>query len=246
MKLVSLNIFGGKYYESLMKFLKEQSRDTDIFCFQEVLSYPADIITDKGFRANILSDLQHTLTSFNNYFSPVARDKFFGSVGIEFGQAIFVRKGINLTAKGREIVHPGKKEIVNSNFDLPRIVQYVQIGLKDPINLFNFHGLTVWPKTDTPERIEQSNRVRNVMDKFEGKKILCGDFNLRPETESLKILENGMKNLIKEFRIESTRPLNFEDKTSDYMIVSPEMNVKSLNVPDINVSDHLPLILEFG
>ena len=36
MKLVSLNTWGGKAYKPLIDFIKQQARDTDIFCFQEV------------------------------------------------------------------------------------------------------------------------------------------------------------------------------------------------------------------
>src|SRR3989304_780654 len=41
--------------------------------------------------------------------------------------------------------------------------------------------------------------------KFNGQKILCGDFNLNPDTKSLNILDRGMKNLIKEYKVKSTR-----------------------------------------
>ena len=39
-----------------------------------------------------------------------------------------------------------------------------------------------------------------------GPKIIGGDFNLNPDTESIKMFEEaGYKNLIKDFKIENTR-----------------------------------------
>lgn len=74
------------------------------------------------------------------------------------------------------------------------------------------------------------------------------DFNLEPETRSIKMLENGMKNLIKEFGIKFThnKELCPDDNISDYVIISEGIDVKKFKVPEVFVSDHLPLILEFS
>jgi endonuclease/exonuclease/phosphatase family metal-dependent hydrolase len=78
-------------------------------------------------------------------------------------------------------------------------------------------------------------------------RILCGDFNLLPNTDSLTILEQGMRNLIKEYPVTSTRSRFYEkpDKFADYILVSPEVVVEDFQVLDEAVSDHLPLLLEF-
>ena len=62
-----------------------------------------------------------------------------------------------------------------------------------------------------------------------------------------------MINLIKKFAIERTRSClspwfgspDFQE-FADYTFVSPDVNVLSFTVPDIEVSDHLPLVLEFS
>ena len=35
-------------------------------------------------------------------------------------------------------------------------------------------------------------------------------------------------------------------KFADYVFVSPDVNVESFSVPDIDISDHMPLVLEFS
>ena len=60
-----------------------------------------------------------------------------------------------------------------------------------PLAICNFHGMWIkdTKKKDTPERIEQSHHIRKILDSFSGEKIICGDFNLLPDGESIKILE---------------------------------------------------------
>ena len=39
MKIISLNTFGGTYFNHLMEFAGEHAETTDVFCFQEMF-YP--------------------------------------------------------------------------------------------------------------------------------------------------------------------------------------------------------------
>ena len=55
-----------------------------------------------------------------------------------------------------------------------------------------------------------------------------------------------MKNLIKEYNIQSTRTSLYEksEKFADYVFVSPEIVVKDFKLLPDEVSDHLALFLE--
>lgn len=62
MKLVSLNIWGGKQFDTLIDYIQRHSRDVDVFCFQEVFNTPtAHTTVDTYYRANIFSELQLVL-----------------------------------------------------------------------------------------------------------------------------------------------------------------------------------------
>lgn len=78
--------------------------------------------------------------------------------------------------------------------------------------------------------------------------VLCGDFNLLPDTESIRIIEQArLKNLITENGIVSTRTSHYTraDKFADYIFVSQQnVEVKSFNVLPDEVSDHSPLVIE--
>lgn len=79
-----------------------------------------------------------------------------------------------------------------------------------------------------------------------------GDFNLLPGTQSMKIIEEGMRNLVKEYGVQSTRMVLYrhydnpeEPNFADYILLTPDVGVKKFEVlPDV-VSDHSPLFLEY-
>ena len=137
---------------------------------------------------------------------------------------------------------------------LPRSLQHVVIQTPaGDLNIFNYHGIAKpGDKLDTAERLEQSEKILKIWHNTGGHKILCGDFNLMPETQSVKILERSARNLIKEFNIDNTRNAlswnkfgHSKQHFADYVFVSPEIKVKSFEVPYMEVSDHLPMELVF-
>lgn len=128
------------------------------------------------------------------------------------------------------------------------------------LDLFNLHGIPVpADKLDTKARLQQTNIVLDSCKHSKLPKIIGGDFNLLPQTESVvKFEESGFRNLIKDFNIKTTRNLNHwnPDRDSahgyfgrqdfaDYVFVSPEVTVKNFEVPNVEISDHLPMILDF-
>jgi endonuclease/exonuclease/phosphatase family metal-dependent hydrolase len=128
-------------------------------------------------------------------------------------------------------------------------LQWIKCNIEEELYaIINVHGL--WNgkgKTDTEERIAQSTRIKEFMRTFNTRKILCGDFNLKPDTESLKMLANDMNNLIASHHVTSTRTSFYpkEEKFADYIFTSKDIAVKKFEVLKDEVSDHAPLLLDF-
>ncbi|MBI2642420.1 MAG: endonuclease/exonuclease/phosphatase family protein [Candidatus Wildermuthbacteria bacterium] len=260
MKVIFLNIWGGQVFEPLMQFIEEYAPSTDFFCFQEVLDSPTPGLTSWGGRTTIRKELQEALLEFQEYYAPshnILDKDGKPDPNIFVGVSIFTKKRIEVKSQGR--VHAQGDPSGKSHDDrqgAPHYFQYVRFEHNEkPYTLCNMHG-TAHPgdKLDTPERLEQSKRITDFLAKEQGAKVLGGDFNLFPETESIKIMENaGMRNLIKEYKISTTRSeLNYArypdniQYFSDYAFVSSEVQVTNFKVPQLNISDHLPLILEFS
>ena len=66
------------------------------------------------------------------------------------------------------------------------------------------------------------------------------------------MLGRAMRNLIKEYGIESTRSElyndmeKWKDPIADYVFASPDVKVRDFKVLGDVVSDHLPLFIEFS
>jgi len=242
MKLISLNLWHGRIFEPLIKFIKDE--DADIYCFQEVMD--SKIIKLGEYRGNILDEIKKALPNHNAFFAP-AQDNFFDGPQEDFsyGLAMFVRKSVTVDEMGDHFIFGSRNSKDGGSETMPRNLQYAKIG---EYIIAHFHGL--WNgagKTDSDPRLEQSKKAKTFIDKMEGKKILCGDFNLLPDTESLAILSEGYDDLIKKHNITSTRSSLYKkpDKFADYTFVS-DIIVEKFEVPDVEISDHLPMILHFS
>lgn len=242
MKLISLNLWGGRVYEPLEIFLKEHSKEIDVFCFQEIYNNAKVGMSDepRKHRPNLLTDIQRLLPNHRVYFHPVI-ENFFG-IGI------FVKNGISVLEEGAIDIFKNPSYSGHGGSH-SRNLQWIKFEADRKVySIMNIHGLhTGAGKEDTPDRLIQSKRIKDFMSGISGLKVLCGDFNLLPETESLKMLEDNMINLVKKHNIKSTRSHYYtkEVKFADYILVSSDVNVKKFEVLQEPVSDHLPLLLEF-
>ncbi|CAM3015153.1 endonuclease/exonuclease/phosphatase family protein [Legionella worsleiensis] len=241
MKLITLNIWGGHLRNPLLKFI-HHNRDIDIFCLQEVYSNAHRTLNDKEreISLNIFSDLQKLLPNHYAIFKPAVENVY--------GIALLVKNSIDIISEGEINIHQ-KQHYPGIGLNHDRNLQWIECQINQKLYaIINIHGL--WNgqgKKDTPERLNQSHRIRQFMDTLNTPKILCGDFNLRPDTESMRILEQGMNNLIKTYNIRSTRTRFYtkEEKFADYILTSPEIKVNDFKVMADEVSDHSPLLLDF-
>jgi endonuclease/exonuclease/phosphatase family metal-dependent hydrolase len=255
MKIITLNIWAGKVFEPLMDFLKTHANDVDVFCFQEVFHTETNLIDSRGVRANLFAEIAKALPHHTGYFAAV-QDNFDyegpTDYHLRFGNATFVRNTIPVVQQGHRFVHLRRnalKDLSERWKYMPRMVQYTQIETaKGPATIFNFHGM--WDKAgkiDTPERIQQCKNVRACMDAFPNyRKILCGDFNVLPQTETLAPFHD-MQNLVTDFNITSTRSNLYTkpDKFADYMFASHDIQIRDFKTLLDEVSDDLGLWVDF-
>jgi endonuclease/exonuclease/phosphatase family metal-dependent hydrolase len=250
MKLISLNTWGGEAgVKELLEFLQSHT-DTDVFCLQEVWNGGEHMITKQtggSWLANrvttLYADIVAALPDYEAYYRPHFHD-FYGLL-------LLVKKGIRVHEEGELYIYKEKGYISEKDFgDHGRILQYVTLQTEHgPRTIINLHGL--WNgqgKGDSDDRIEQSDRITSFVTTLEVPHVVIGDFNLRPDTESLKKIEGaGLRNLISEYGIESTRTSHYTkaEKFADYALVSEGIEVQDFKVLPDEVSDHAPLYLEF-
>jgi endonuclease/exonuclease/phosphatase family metal-dependent hydrolase len=244
MKLITLNTWGGRQSGPLFDFINKFSEEVDIFCFQEIFN--KDLTPTNGARPELFAEISQALPNFAGFFRPFA--------DFTYGLALFARKSLMFKEEGEVFVHKKRdwQAVPRKSTDEARNIQYARmLVLEKSFTIINFHGLyTGTGKDDTEDRLNQSRRIADFIRAEKGPVVLVGDFNLLPTTESVRILESaGMRNLVTEFGIKSTRtPLYSHMAASpfaDYIFVSPGIKVNDFRVlPDV-VSDHAPLFLDF-
>src|SRR5581483_6196425 len=104
MKLISLNTWGGRLFEPLMKFIRLHGATTDIFCFQELYFAESERGMSFGVRADLAKQIEKTLPDFK-MFSRLAMDntkarKLDQDHDIHMGSAIFVRDSTRVLESG--------------------------------------------------------------------------------------------------------------------------------------------------
>lgn len=117
------------------------------------------------------------------------------------------------------------------------------------LQIINVHGIWNKDKIGDERTIAQSEFILSKI-RYDIPCIVLGDFNLLPNTESIKMINNKMHNLILEYNIKTTRPtfddgLDKGDLVCDYIFVNDKVKVNDFKVLNNNSSDHLPLLLDF-
>lgn len=230
MRIIFLNAYHLGLREVLERFVSDEAARTDIFCFQEA-SEGAHIAGET------LGDAFQLLT---------AEESVAGAR--PYSLATYVRRSIQVVGH-RPVSH------ADAATGLGLLVQLIVGGRT--VSILNTHGNphVIEPqdtKSDSVERLRQSDDFLQAVASAEPD-IIGGDFNLLPDTESLELFRRaGYRDLIREYAIPTTRNHLAWDRFpdgpkylfSDYVFVSPEIQVKSFTLPEVEVSDHLPLVVD--
>jgi len=242
MKLITLNLWGGHLRNQLFKFINN-NKDVDIFCLQEVYhnAHRTIVYENRDLSLHIFSDLQKLLPHHYAIFKPAVENVY--------GIAMLIKNSIDIIGEGDINIHQ-KQHYPGVGHNHSRNLQWIECQFDNKIySILNVHGLwTGQGKGDSPERLAQSTRIRQFMDTLTTPKILCGDFNLRPDTKSMLLLDHDMNNLVKTHSIQSTRTHYYtkNEKYADYILTSPNIQVNKFEVMSDEVSDHCPLMLDFS
>ncbi len=237
-----------------MHFMANLKGDVDLFCLQEVFSTTSDVLENAGARTNVLAEISAVLGErYGYFFDPVVSNWGYEGLvdfDLSFGLATFFKKSLRIHSHGSVVVYPGGGMIEGApeHINHPRNLQYFNVLTRSADRrIANLHGLWIPGKEDSPERIAQSQAVRRSLRSQKNGYVLAGDFNLDMHTQSLSILAAGNRNLVKEVGAPTTRSSFYprHERYADYIIVSPDIEVNNFKVLRDEVSDHLPLMVEF-
>lgn len=257
MKLICLNLaIKINNTQEVIDFLLKQN--PDIICLQEVGFAHEESVFETF---NTRKKIDHTLLEKYpySYFSPLWLANGFTKV--KFGgfleQGNYILSKFEIKQSSTDFYHKKYERVLDwktVNFrteDHARALQTVELICNDKtLRIMNIHGIWTPDKMGDERTITQSKFILEKIAEKDVPIILVGDFNLLPESKSMKIIDKEMRNVIDENDVKSTRPefdddLDKGEQVVDYIFVNDKIICKKFEVINTNISDHLPLILEF-
>jgi len=139
----------------------------------------------------------------------------------------------------------------------PRNLQHVVATLPTgtDVHLLNTQGIWGEDGEDSPRRLEMGKKIIQELQWESGQLspvILAGDFNILPHTQTIASIEKKLVNVFKD-ELKTTFNLKrknlekypgFAQAVVDMFFVSPDISVSSHTCPQVDISDHLPLVVE--
>lgn len=247
-KFVTLNLWhGGILFDEVVRFLKQQ--DADIVALQEVFNTD-DQKLPVHFRS--IESLRAQLDYPYYDFAPAVLDKWlYGN--ILNGNAVLSRfpiKERQVTFFDHELDMDNPRDPSDARWFpvTPRNLQHVTLQMQThEINVFNLQG--VWDLDGdnvSPQRQKMSN---TILKKIEGKShvIVAGDTNAKYTNPVMRAIEDKLTNvfgdsLTTSFNMRRKDNPGYATAVVDMIYVSDDFDIVSRECPDVDISDHLPLI----
>lgn len=246
MKLIQLNIWQGRILRHVTHFLEKEQ--PDIVCLQEVYSTPDPVRWWDSFSA--LEAMQRSLPYMQWFFAPLYSFEVQGRK-VTAGNAIGSRFPIS---QQKVMFTTGHFTDVNEDpISNVRNVQTCQLELKDgkTLSVANHHAY--WDKNPagTPDSVRCMQQVKEAVDQLPVPKVLCGDMNVRPESETMQLFKGSLANLTEIHKLTTTLTqvgAAFDRDNivpCDHVLISPEISVQKFYASEKIISDHKALVLLF-
>jgi len=240
MKLVQLNAWGGRLENQIMELLRHES--ADFVCLQEAISMKGKTVLTVS-----VEQLQERLNYPSAFLSPVFSFNLMNKKAL-FGNVLLSKE----KPSSEETIFTNLEYTDGFDFDTHdyniRNLQHAQFDVGDKkLHILNHHGHHIGEhKNGDEQTLRQMRQIRDYIEKLDGAVVLCGDFNLSPHSESIELLNDMLRNLSIENKLETTRTqLTHKKEVCDFIFVNDQVKVRSFGAADEVVSDHKALILEF-
>ncbi len=245
-KILSLNLWRGALIENTIEFLKKEN--PDILILQEVHSG-----TDPALQPSLRSFelIKETFDYIDDYYEAgLLHHRPEGK--IPEGVAIF--SGFPITSRNmtyfNETFNDDYHDILENYPSYPRMLQHASLNTPaGEVNVFNIHG--VWDLDGDNYSERRQNMSRIIIEAIRDKPnvILGGDTNAKPTNQAMQDIEQHLTSV---FGDELTTTFNMRRKDNpgyataavDLLFVSPNIEILSKKCPDVDISDHLPVMAE--
>jgi endonuclease/exonuclease/phosphatase family metal-dependent hydrolase len=245
-KVICLNLWqGGNLFDGILDFLTKE--DADILMLQEVYN-GTDPVLPKNYRS--IDVINETLGYPFYDFAPAMLDivpegKVIAGNAVFSKFALHSHEPIFFNEPFRERNAHDPKEFPTT----PRNLQHVTASLPSrELNVYNFQG--VWDM-DGDNYSEQRKKMSDII--IDAVKdipnvILAGDTNAKPTNKAMVAIEDHLKSVFgndikTSFNMRRKDNPGYATAFVDMMYVSKNITILSHDCLDIDISDHLPLVV---
>jgi endonuclease/exonuclease/phosphatase family metal-dependent hydrolase len=245
-KVVSLNTWhGGRLFDEMVAFLRQEA--PDVVMMQEVYA-GTDPELERRFRT--VPVLQAELGYAQAHFAAVHLEVFdWGR--LEAGNGVLSRWPIAKTEVTPFCGSYGEYRDVPEEWptapcNLQRAVVEAPGGT---LNIFNFHGPVDYDGDNPSPRRREMSEVLIRETKGKRNVILAGDTNAKPTNPAMLAIEKHLQpafkpDIVSTFNMRHKDNPGYATAVVDLMYVSREIKVLRYECPDVDISDHRPIVAE--
>ena len=246
-KIIQINIYRGAFLDKLVEFL--QKEQPDIVTMQEVTGGAINFWHDKGI--DTFKYIKEAL-ALEGAFAPMYR--LVGDASAYEGNAVLVRGKILSSKIVQCKAYREYEQIpwVSEGPGMPRNALDLKVEMGgSTFHVLGTHGAWTKEPIDTPEKIRQARILSEYISGLGDEPfVLGGDFNMESGSEVINIIDAVAHNAVHGSSITNTLNLRThraaailgpKGKGVDFIYTSPHFKIISIDAPEVDVSDHLPV-----
>src|SRR3989344_1979302 len=247
LKFITLNLwFGGMLFDNILDFLKKEK--PDILVCQEVYNGQNQGL-ERRYRS--VEVLKRELGFSGAFFSLAFYDNWGGIGKVENGNAIFSKFPIISKRTVFFDVKFDKNYVRQEGADptfISRNMQQAVLKVNGKkMNILNLQG--IWGR-DGEDNERRQDMSRAIIKEIKGKEsvILAGDFNVNQGTKTIADIGEHLREIFKDELVSTfnlkrkPKPSGYDKAVVDRIFASHDIKVIEHRCPQIDVSDHLPLV----
>ncbi len=245
-KILCLNLWeGGILWDNIVNLLKRE--DPDILCLQEAFDAPPPA----PLQYQTVKRMRILLPNHYHQYSPELyeiRPDGEGDTGnlIISKYPIAHSETIFLYGDYQKITRPNTIEF--SHYPKNMQCAYIALPTNKELHVHNLHGIWGLDGSDSPERLRMSSIITSHIANKQNV-IVAGDFNIKPDTQTIRSIEQKLINV---FKGNLSSSFNMKHKTNpgyatavvDMIFASPDVAIVDKKILDDDVSDHKALLFE--
>jgi len=243
LKVITLNVnHGGELIDDIKTFLRAEQ--PDILYLQEAYN---GTNSQAEARSRTVETCKQAILAPFSFFSPILFDL---DMNVDRGNVIISRfpiedqKAIPFNGVYQRIKNEGQ---LGDWSDQACVLQKCTIVLPHTsLMCLNIHGIWGQDGGDSEKRTQQCLMIIEAL-QTDVKTLLMGDFNMNPNTKGVTMISQRLTSVFADtlkttFNMKRKTNPDYGGAVVDMMFVSSDMTVLEKECPDVDISDHLPLI----